>query len=107
MYLSLRDLERLQEERGDRRKTARTLFFQAKNSIVSLSNPENHDRFRRQYRVLISDYHYYGGAGWIQQIFPERREEKKTMGGLREQTIKYIQQRKTLPKSCYFLSYSR
>lgn len=109
--LSHRDIERLLDGKGDKRKTYQYVALKMKPSS-GFSKKENNTGFfmrhQKRYWVLISNYHYWGGGGWINMIFPKRDTTSKSQNSydfLRDNLIRYLQQKKDLPESCHFLSY--
>ena len=109
--LSQRDIERLLSGKGDRRKTFENIFFRMKKGIELIPKRKVTGFFeknRKRYRMLISDYHFWGGSGWFNSIFPDRTQ--KNIEGdkgnfLRENLIDYLIQKRPLPSECFFISY--
>lgn len=111
IHLSQRDIDRLLNGKGDRRKTFKNIFLNIKNSGDLFSKRLKlgfFEKGRKKYRILISDYHFWGGSGWINTIFLNRTKkeiEKPKEGFLRDNLMDYLRKKKRLPRECFFLSY--
>ncbi len=113
--MSLRDIQLLSNPTPEygRRRIAynRVLFSHFKSHIPAKEQPSwwlNGELFKKKYYVKISDYHYTGGGGIIQQTFsPRNRKVETSKLVLRDRFFEFMRQRgPNLPKDCEFMIYT-
>lgn len=109
--LSKRDIKRLLDRRGDKKGAFKNIFFRFLGEEVHTFNQLKRGNLLkddRHYQILISDYHFQGGKGWFNRIFPRRNKKTRartTAKFLKENLEAYLFQKRPLPDACSFLSY--
>ncbi len=111
VMLSERDIQLLKTpewEYGRRRIPGnRMLYSHLKKMFVDSEEESwwlNTQRFKRIYRVKISDYHDNGGGGAVTQVFlPADRKSERSKMSVRDRLFAFMQQRPILPEVCDFL----